>query len=135
MKLSGFVEVSEILRSGVYVLVHRGQVIYIGKSKSMLSRIYSHRNLHNSKAKGREVPWWIASMLPGIQFDEIHVRPCSLEALDALEREMIDLYRPKYNIRMNENLAKAPTNVKLNIRGVPLMLNARTPAVEVTRRV
>lgn len=135
MKLSGFVEVSEILRSGVYALLHRGQVIYIGKSKSMLSRIYSHRNLHNSKAKGRDVPWWIASMLPGIQFDEIHVRPCLLEALDALEREMIELYRPKYNIRMNENLAKAPVNVPLKINGIPLMLNAREPAVAVTRRV
>lgn len=135
MKLAGFVEVSEILRSGVYALLHRGQVIYIGKSKSMLSRIYSHRNLHNSKAKGRDVPWWIASMLPGIQFDEIHVRPCSLEALDSLEREMIELYRPKYNIRMNENLAKAPVNVPLRVNGIPLMLNARSPAVSVTRRV
>lgn len=134
MQIVGFVNASEILRSGVYLLVHRGVVIYIGKSKCMLGRVYSHRNLWNSKRRRKELPWWVESMLPGIQFDEIHVRPCSLEALDDLERDMIELYKPRYNVQMKTN-AKSRAEVSIKINGIPVMLNAKPKVLELARRV
>lgn len=133
MKLSGFSNASEILRSGVYILVFRGQVIYVGKSKAMLARIYTHRNLYLSKRRGKaEVPWWIP--IPGIQFDEVHIRPCSLADLDELEAKMIELYKPKFNVQKKTD-AKASVEVALVINGVALALNAKPKFLEVTRRV
>ena len=38
-----FHEVSPILSCGVYALVHRGVIVYIGQSKVMLGRIGNHR--------------------------------------------------------------------------------------------
>lgn len=133
MQLSGFIDASEILRSGVYILIHRGVVIYVGKSKAMLTRIYTHRNLWASMRRGRaEVPWWIP--IPGIHFDEVHIRPCALAQLDELEQAMIELYKPKYNMQLKTN-AKAKVEVGLVIGGIPLTLNARPQVLEIARRV
>jgi hypothetical protein len=33
-------------------------------------------------------------------FDEVHVLPCRIEDLDVVERAMIELYRPFYNIKL-----------------------------------
>lgn len=133
MQLSGFTNASEILRSGVYILVYRGTVIYVGKSKAMLTRIYTHRNIYLSKRRGKaEVPWWLP--VPGIQFDEVHIRPCPLAQLDELEQSMIELYKPKYNVQMKTN-AKASVEVGLVIGGVALTLNARPKVLEISRRV
>lgn len=134
MQLVGFIDASQILRSGVYVLVLRGVVIYIGKSKCMLTRIYSHRNIWSSKRRGQKLPEWFASMIPGIQFDEIHIRPCPLETLDQLERDMIDVYKPRFNTQLNK--AKQTTaEVPLMVRGVALTLNQRPERVEGLRRI
>lgn len=97
MELEGFVGVGQVLKSGVYALVHRREVVYVGKSKTMLVRIYSHRNVAADKRKGKnkEFPSWYP--VKGIVFDDVFVRPCPPEELDRLEREMIAKYRPKYN--------------------------------------
>lgn len=131
MQLSGFIDASEILRSGVYILVHRGVVIYVGKSKAMLARIYTHRNLWASKRRGKgDVPWWMP--IPGIHFDEVHIRPCALADLDRLERDMIELYKPKYNTRLKTD-ATSRAEVPMTINGIALCLNPRP--TEITRRV
>lgn len=96
MELKGFIEVSPVLRSGVYALCWKGEVVYVGKSKCMLTRIEAHRGLFRRKA-----PAWMP--IKGVQFDTVFVRPCPLAALDSLEIEMINLYKPKLNERLKTN--------------------------------
>lgn len=130
MQLEGFSDASAILRSGVYALVAKGRVIYVGKSKSMIARINSHRSIWAAKRRGRKVADWLP--IPGLLFDEIHIRPCHVDRIDALEREMIDRYKPRYNINLQTGeKIKAP--LALTINGVSLTVNAPRPFVE--RRV
>lgn len=96
VELKGFVEVSPVLKSGVYALCLRDEVVYVGKSKCMLTRIEAHRGLFRRKA-----PAWMP--IKGVQFDKVFIRPCPLAMLDALEVEMINLYKPKLNERLKTN--------------------------------
>lgn len=99
MELEGFVRVGEILKSGIYALVRKGSVVYIGKSKTMLGRIYSHRTLWGATQKGRKTPSWLPK---GMLFDDVWVRPCPVSQLDELEREMINIYNPKNNVNLKK---------------------------------
>ena len=93
-----FHEVSPILSCGVYALVHRGVIVYIGQSKVMLGRISNHRAQWGRK-RG------VASSAPrGILFDQVFVRPCTPEQLNALESSMIAKYQPKYNVQLRAPL-------------------------------
>jgi excinuclease UvrABC nuclease subunit len=108
MELEGFLNVGQILRSGVYALVHRREVVYVGRSKTMLVRIYSHRNIAADKRRGKnkEFPSWYP--IKGIVFDDVWIRPCPTEDLDRVEREMIAKYRPKYNQLLVPKVAMPP---------------------------
>lgn len=123
MRFEGFEDVTPVLRSGVYILCAKGVVIYVGKSKKMVSRIDNHRSVWAEKRKGKAS--WLYEQLgiPGILFDEVHVRPCPAEDLDRLEREMIDRYRPKYN-QMLRKTGPIRAPITLNIRGLTIPLNA-----------
>ena len=132
MQLDGFHDITPILRCGVYALIKRGTIVYVGKSKSMYARIYTHKHFANRAAKGKEIPSWLP--VKGIQFDEVHIRPCTLEALDALEAEMIDRYRPRYNQSLKDNL-RPHVAFPITIRGVALTLNESPPRPQVERRV
>lgn len=128
--LEGFTDVSLLLRAGVYALCKRGVVIYVGKSKSLYSRIYTHKHFANRGAKGRKIPDWLP--VKGIQFDEVFIRPCVLEDLDKLEYEMVNLYKPRYNQSLKNNL-KAPLTT-IFVAGVQLNLSA-PPRPQVERRL
>lgn len=137
MQLEGFSEASAILRSGVYALCAKGRVIYVGKSRSMIGRIDAHRKAWRQKrAKGEA---WITEALgiPGLLFDEVHIRPCPIHDLDRLEREMIDRYRPHYNVNLvPKGTIRAPITVV--IAGRQLTLNSglgEPPTQGITRRV
>lgn len=121
MGLAGFVDVSAMLSGGVYALVHRGNVVYVGKSKVMLGRVYSHR-----------VAWGKKAVRPnglkpqkGILFDAIWVRPCPLAEVDALEYEMINLYKPRYNSLLRNGL---PVDISHLIAGLIARDQAPPPA-------
>ena len=130
MELAGFHDVSDLLHCGVYALCKRGVVIYVGKSKSLYARIYTHKHFANRGAKGKPVPSWLP--IKGLQFDEVFIRRCHIDQLDALESKMINLYKPKYNMSLKNNLAvRAP--IALNIGGVVLNLNA-APRPQIGRR-
>lgn len=133
MELDGFADASQVLRSGVYALCAKGRVIYVGKSKSMIGRINAHRRAWIDKRKGKAESW-IANALgiPGLLFDEIHIRPTPLHLLDAVEREMIDKYKPHYNVQLQTNAKiKAPINIVIG--ALTLQMNApHSPLV--TRR-
>lgn len=132
LALEDFTDASLILRAGVYALCHRGVVIYVGKTKSMLTRIYTHKNMWSAKRrKGVSIPSWLP--VPGIMFDQIFIRPCAVEALDSLEAAMINKYKPRYNINLKNNL-KVAAPIHLIVNGVTLGLNA--PQVEpIERRI
>lgn len=134
MHLDGFVDISPVLRAGVYALGFHGQIVYVGKSKSMYSRVYSHRNQWNNARRGKAGPSWLPASVKAILFDEVYIRPCSLEALDALEREMIDRYKPKYNI-VHKTKEKVSVPITLNVGGVLLALNAHIKPPEIVRRI
>ncbi len=98
--LEGFINVTATLRPGVYALLYAGVVVYIGQaSKAPVDRIYAHRSLRSRKA-----PAWLP--IKGMLFDEVHVLPCPTDRLDEVERALIDLYKPKYNVKL-----KSPTPV------------------------
>jgi hypothetical protein len=92
--LEGFTDVSALLGSGVYILLYRGKVVYVGQSVKMISRIYAHRsNKDRSSRQGAILP-----SLRGITFDKVFVMPCVREDLDAVERALIDAYKPRHNV-------------------------------------
>lgn len=130
MKLDGFVDMSQMLRSGVYALGYRGSVVYVGQSKCMLVRVYSHRNARSKKGR-------LPSFYPikGIVYDEIHIMPVHVDRLDEVEREMINRYKPKYNTQIKNRL---PVDVPINlcVGGIALTLNPQREAItHVERRI
>lgn len=132
MNLDGFDDVTEIMRCGVYALVSKGKVIYVGKSKGMLARVYTHRQNWIARRRGRGIPDWLTPV-KGILFDEIHVCPCSLDRLDSVEREMIDRYKPKYNEQLKtQEKITAPINIVVG--GVALTLNETINNRQMVRR-
>lgn len=125
MRISGFEDVSTLLRSGVYILCRRGVVIYVGKSKSLYERIYTHKHFANRAAKGRPIPSWLP--VKGIAFDEVHIRYCHVDSLDALEAETIALYKPHYNTNLKSAQARIPSHFQIG--GVQLSVPPR-PQIE-----
>lgn len=122
----GFVEVSATLRAGVYVLVHHDEVVYVGKSKVMLGRIYTHRVAWGSKRRTRRTD---AIPPKGILFNRVFVHPCRLDEVDALEQSLIAKYHPRYNtqhksgmppelqVLISNNTAQAPSQPRIPRRG------------------
>lgn len=102
--LEGFVNVSAILSAGVYALVRNGVVVYIGQSRRMLSRVSAHKSNWGKK----RLPAWMPASVRGVLFDEVWVLPCRVEDLDELEAAMINLYKPRYNIKV-----KTPNPVEI----------------------
>jgi hypothetical protein len=120
--LEGFVNVSTLLKPGVYALLKDGVVVYIGQSVRPLARVEAHRSLWGRK----KAPGWLP--IRGILFDEVHVLPCRVEQLDEAERTLIDLYKPKFNVKL-----KAPgcSTSEFNLTtatGICVAINAKAPA-------
>lgn len=126
--LEGFVDVSVMLKPGVYALIKDGVVVYIGQSKKPLSRVEAHRSLWGRK----KAPGWLP--IRAILFDEAHVLPCRVEQLDEVERALIDLYKPKFNVKLKSPL---PTACEFNLTtalGVCVTINSK-PARGFVRRM
>lgn len=95
MQLQGFDNATAMLKMGIYALVSNGRVVYIGKAKAMLSRVYTHR----TNARKRS-PAWLSDLHKGIVFDEVHIRPTHPDEIDDLEHALINFYKPRYNIQL-----------------------------------
>lgn len=127
MEMPGFVNVSEVLQSGIYALVYRGEVVYIGQSRAMIVRVSTHR----SNAR-RKMPSWMP--VKGVVFDELHVMPCTLDKLDELEYDLINLYKPRGNINLKHRLPSTREVTLIGANGVSITLNQRS-AVLIERRI
>lgn len=99
--MEGFVDVSAVLRQVVYILLHHGTVVYVGKAKVGLGRLYTHRVAWGKKSRKP-----ISGAIPakGMLFDQIMVRPCMSIDIDALEALMIERYRPRYNTQLKSSI-------------------------------
>lgn len=129
MEVTGFINATEMLRSGVYMLVLRGEVVYIGQAKAMIVRVCTHR----SNAR-KTLPSWMPPSAKGIVFDEVLIRPCPVHLLDSLEYDLINLYKPRHNIALKHN-GKARGEVTITVRGTPVTLNRKADVVLVERRI
>lgn len=125
--LEGFVNVSPMLKPGIYALLREGVVVYIGQSKKPLSRIEAHRSLANR----RKPIGWLP--IKGIVFDEVHVLPCRIEDLDIVEHAMIDLYKPKFNVKL-KSPHPVSTEFNLTIDGFTIPFNVVPQHAPIVRR-
>ncbi len=94
----GFIDISAVIRSGIYLLLYKGEVVYVGQSVRLSSRIAGHVNL---KGKVRKPSMLGRRALPAIRFDGVQIMGCVLSDLDRIEKQMIERYQPKYNINHN----------------------------------
>ena len=87
MSLDDFTDASEILRAGVYLLLHRGRVVFVGKTtKPMLPIIATLRSKDRPK------------FLQRIDFDQILIRWVHPDVLIPTYHSLIAEYQPKHNI-------------------------------------
>jgi len=99
MEEHGFMDVTKLIHCGVYALVRKEEVVYVGKSKQPLMRIHTHV-LNRGKLIKRTVnpeagPAWNGR---GINFDKVWFLPCMLGQLRTLENYFIRKYMPKHNV-------------------------------------
>lgn len=100
----GAVDVSAMLRMGVYLLSRDGVVVYVGQSKCPLARIAAHRSLAR-----RKVPSWLP--IRGFVFDKVEVIPTHPDRIDALERALIEFYKPVGNKTHNPEPVRFPVPI------------------------
>jgi len=90
------VNLSGILGPGVYALCWQGEIVYVGKAKVLIQRLYAHWNNLCRHRSGKEVP----ERFKLIEFDNVKITPCKLFELDLLEKQMISRHRPRLNKRL-----------------------------------
>lgn len=127
--LEGFINASALLKPGIYALLKEGVVVYIGQSVRPLSRIEAHRSLWGRK----KPPGWLP--IKAILFDEVHVLSCKVEDLDRLERALIDLYKPKYNVKLKTPNATLTELVIKLPNGAEVPFNQRPVTPKFERRI
>ena len=86
--MEGFLNFSKIMESGIYALVDRGKVVYIGQARRMIQRLAWHYNAKIGQAKFR---------MKRISFEEIWIMPVPEAELDAVEARLIFEHQPRYN--------------------------------------
>jgi excinuclease ABC subunit C len=105
---------------GVYVMRdERGRVLYVGKAKSLRSRLRSYREKARLEAKTRLLLYEAVDL-------ETIVTDTELEAL-ILENSLIKEYRPKYNITLRDD--KTYPFLRLSLQDeFPMLSVVRRPA-------
>ena len=129
--LEGFIDVTPVLRCGVYALVRDGAVVYVGQGKKMIARVEAHRSNWGRKS----VPAWMPVSLRGVLFDSVHVLPCRVEDLDRIEAAMIDLYKPKFNIKLKAPTPITTQQISIHLDDLSIPINFRPPTPRFERRI
>ena len=97
--------------SGVYFLIYKDEIVYIGQSKNIYKRIFDHK----------------------IKFDSIAIIKCKgVFALKELEREYLIKFKPKYNKNVGQGWEKRQEqhlNRKGSVRN-PYKRDIRVPAID-----
>lgn len=131
MQLQGFHRLEGLLGTGVYALVYKGRVVYIGQAKQVLKRIYEHRAQWAAARRGKPYKY---TTVRGILFDDVWVQPCHPDRIDELEKKMIQLYKPKFNVQLK---TPGPTTepVTIKVDGITITLNKPRVPPSVVRRI
>jgi GIY-YIG catalytic domain len=82
--------------TGVYVLMLKGTVLYVGKSLNIFHRIGQHVTAMRRHAKGKR-PYKGKDELPFIPFDKIMVKWVPIYQIDAEEMKLIQHFLPEHN--------------------------------------
>lgn len=86
----GYSSAGGLLVAGVYALVLRGKVVFVGKAKLPLAFVASHRELaHTSHTD--------FVLAKGVVFDDVWVRPCHPDEIDSEYTRMLAKYKPRHN--------------------------------------
>lgn len=121
MREHGFMDVTKLMHCGVYALLRKGEVVYVGKSKEPLKRIFRHVS-NRGKPLGQKMFGGYSSPVfdgKGINFDAIWFLPCMLGQLYALEVHFIKTYAPKYNTKHNPEVKAKAVRERTEIIPIP----------------
>ncbi len=111
------------LGTGVYLLINKGTVLYVGKSLNIFHRIGQHIIAMRRHMKGKR-PYKGKEELPFIEFDEVKVKWVPIAQVDAEEMKLIQLFLPEHNQKMNR------VNIDVsNIPGVAKLIREAVPVV------
>ncbi len=109
--------------TGVYVLIGKGEVLYVGKSLNLFHRIGQHVTAMRRHKKGL-LRYKGKEDTPFIEFDQIMVKWVPIHQIDAEELKLIQRFLPEYNEKMcrpNIDVSNIPGVAKL-IREAPAMV-------------
>lgn len=93
--------------SGVYLLLRKGEVVYVGQSVNIFQRIGNHWQVYQRHQRGTLRQG--STFLAVIAFDAVQIKPCPEDELDAEEKRLIQRYLPKHNICHNRPSSDPPT--------------------------
>lgn len=96
---------------GVYVLGDRDVVVYAGKAKRLITRLYTHRAVLERYRRTGQKKDFLTRVIP---FTQAVGCPCREDELDKLERELIALYRPKYNTNLVPKISLAQSGFDIS---------------------
>lgn len=85
--------------SGIYFLLLKGEVQYIGKSTNVAARLSAHRS--NLIRHRRGLPPKMTDVVGPVNFDEVRVLFADRDRLDALEIQWVQQFNPPCNTQLN----------------------------------
>lgn len=91
MTLPAPIDVTSVLRPGVYVLWHEARCVYIGRSTLPIVQLLAHR------ASARGLPKYLRGTLRGIAYDRVDIYPASGAAATTLEFALCARLRPLHS--------------------------------------
>ena len=98
--LDGFIDITPVLKLGIYVLIHQSRVVFIGKANLPLAKIWAHRDLSSRKS-----PDWLP--IKGITYDKVLVRPAHPDRIDRELAALIAIHQPRHNVQSPAYLSSA----------------------------
>lgn len=87
------IDVSDMLKPGVYILSLGSRVVYVGRAKCILAAIADHRTAVGSRTP---LPHWFP--VQAVRFDSIDIIPMPYEQAFSLVQAMIEFHQPTHNI-------------------------------------
>lgn len=84
-------DVSGVLKPGVYMLCLHGRAQYVGKAKCLLVAIAAHRSAMYSP----RLPEWFP--IHRIPFDSVFITPCASDRQRAVMDDLISYHQPRHN--------------------------------------